>query len=164
MGARPLHTLLCLGLFSLAGLSGCGLFGGADELILTRRGDDESRAIAECYADRQGLAEDRIVELSLGVSSADSTIDAETFEKEVAKAIERVVLENVAVHPVLGAAPTGPNDEYELTVGDGAKEPFDQRGAEETGRAGDGDALPGEVLPNHVSCSSKALYQLVENL
>jgi len=70
-------------------LSGCGWFGGSEELILTRRGDPDSRAIADCYADRRGIAKEHILELSLGAGTAKSTIDALTFEKEIENAIER---------------------------------------------------------------------------
>ena len=71
------------------------------------------------------------------------------LRKRRTETIEGVVLEDVALHPVLGAPTTRAHQQHELTVRDRPQEPFDERGTEEAGRAGDRDPLSGQVLPDH---------------
>ena len=47
-----------------------------------------------------------------------------------------------------------PDQQHELAVGDGPQQPLDERGAEEAGRAGDGDALAGQAFPDHARLST----------
>ena len=53
-----------------------------------------------------------------------------------------------------GGAPARPDEQHELAVGHAPQEPLDQGGAEEPGRAGDGDALAGECLGDHAALST----------
>ena len=71
--------------------------------------------------------------------------------ERITEPVEGVVLENVALHPVLGAAASRPHQQHEFAIGNRAQEAFDERGAEKAGRAGDGDPLAGQVLPDHAT-------------
>ena len=73
----------------------------------------------------------------------------------LAHAVEAVVPEDLPVGALLdGALASGPDEQHELAVGDRAQQPLDERGAQEAGGAGDGDALAGEVVANHVGLST----------
>lgn len=85
---RRLALLLMLGAL-IPTVSGCPFGGRDDVLVLARRGDTTSLAIAEHYAERAGLASDRILELTLTIPLGEGTIDAETYRVEIAEAIER---------------------------------------------------------------------------
>lgn len=64
--------------------------GPRDEvLVLARRDDATSVAIARYYADRLDLSDDRVLELTLTIPSGAETIDALTYRAEIAEAIER---------------------------------------------------------------------------
>jgi hypothetical protein len=64
-----------------------------------------------------------------------------------AQRVERVVLEDLAVRPLLhGRAPAGPQQQHDVRVGHRSQQPFEQRGAEEAGCAGHGDAPAPEGL------------------
>ena len=67
-----------------------------------------------------------------------------------AQAVERVVADDLALD-ALGRRrpPAGPHEQDELAVGHGPQQPLDQRGADEAGRPGDGDARAGECLGDH---------------
>jgi hypothetical protein len=54
-----------------------------------------------------------------------------------------------------GAPPARAYDEYEFAVRDRAKEPFDERGAKESRRPGDGDAPSGEIFTDHNPLSTR---------
>lgn len=83
--------ILCALFCALIGVSasGCHFFNRSDVLILARRGDPSSRAIAECYADRRRIPKERILELSLTLAPNAHTIDAAGYEKEIAGALDR---------------------------------------------------------------------------
>ena len=73
----------------------------------------------------------------------------------VAQTVEAVVPEDLPVGPLLhGALASGPDEQHELAVGHRAQQPLDERGAEEAGGAGDGDALAGEVVADHAGLST----------
>ncbi|MEZ5230298.1 MAG: hypothetical protein R2710_27625 [Acidimicrobiales bacterium] len=44
---------------------------------------------------------------------------------------------------------TGPHEQHQLAVGDGAHQPLDEGGAEEAGRSGDGDAFACQLFCDH---------------
>jgi len=88
------------------------------------------------------------------------------FAHFFAQAVEGVVFEHVAVDSSLGPSAAGTHQQDEFTVWDTANEPLNEGGTEETGRAGNGDALSCEVFDDH--CFPfyhwiEALYQLVES-
>ena len=88
-GARA--CALSLGLLLLIA-SGCGLSGGSDRdgiLILARRGDATSRAIAETLAEHYHVPDERILELSLTTAPNAREMDAETYQREIAGPITR---------------------------------------------------------------------------
>ncbi|MEZ5139138.1 MAG: hypothetical protein R2711_10360 [Acidimicrobiales bacterium] len=62
--------------------------------------------------------------------------------------ISRAALLDVAHAP-------GPDQQHQLAVGHRAQEALDERSAEEAGGAGDGDALPGQVVGDHGCMSTK---------
>ena len=67
-----------------------------------------------------------------------------------AQPVERVVLEDLAFGASCGAGSLAVADEqHELAVGDRAQQPLDERGADESGRAGDGDPFPRERFGDH---------------
>lgn len=77
-----------------------------------------------------------------------------------AEAVEAVVLEDLpggALGDVAHA--TSPDQQDQFTVGDRAQQALHQGGAQEARRAGDGDALPGEVVGDH----EQVVYQMVES-
>lgn len=77
-------------LLSIAG--GCGLLGGPDRdgiLILARRGDATSRAIAETLAEHYDVPDERILDLSLTTAPNAHEIDAATYQREIAGPITR---------------------------------------------------------------------------
>ena len=59
-------------------------------------------------------------------------------------------------------AAAGPDEQHELAVGHRPQQPLDQRGAEEAGRAGDGDALAGQGLGDHGVVLAGPVYHLVD--
>jgi hypothetical protein len=64
--------------------------------------------------------------------------------------VERVVLEDLLAGTLGGGGATAAADQQEqLAVGDAAQQPLDQRGADEAGRSGDGDAFARERLGDH---------------
>jgi AcrR family transcriptional regulator len=72
----------------------------------------------------------------------------------LAEAVEGVVLEQLLLDAGgrRGALPVA-HEQDQLAVGDAAEEPLHERGAHETGRAGDGDALASERVSDHnASC------------
>ena len=88
-GARACALSLGL-LLSIA--SGCGLSGGSDRdgiLILARRGDATSRAIAETLAEHYDVPDERILELSLTTAPNAREMDAATYQSEIAGPITR---------------------------------------------------------------------------
>lgn len=88
-GALP--CALSFGLL-LSMASGCGLSGGSDGdgiLILARRGDATSRAIAETLAEHYDVPDERILELSLTTAPNAREMDAETYQREIAGPITR---------------------------------------------------------------------------
>ncbi len=67
-----------------------------------------------------------------------------------AEPVERVVLEDLAVGAARGAGSLAVADEQdELAVGDRSQQPLDERGADESGRAGDGDPFSRKRFGNH---------------
>ena len=75
-----------------------------------------------------------------------------------AQAVEGVVAEDLPLDPLRGggAAP-GPHQQHQLAVRHLAEQPLDEGGADEAGRAGDGDALAGQRLGDHGGrCGSRA--------
>jgi len=90
----PKGALACTLSFSLllSIASGCGLLGGPDRdgiLILARRGDATSRAIAETLAEHYDVPDERILELSLTTAPNAREMDAETYQREIAGPITR---------------------------------------------------------------------------
>ena len=71
-----------------------------------------------------------------------------------AQAVEAVVAEDLAAHPVLGPPPARAHEQDHLAVRHAAQQPLHQRGPEEPGGAGDGDALAGQRLGDHPGLSS----------
>jgi hypothetical protein len=70
----------------------------------------------------------------------------EVVAPDLPEAVEGIVAEDLAVGPAGGVrAPPGADQEDELAARGRAQEAFDQRGAEEAGAPGDGDALAVEV-------------------
>ena len=66
-----------------------------------------------------------------------------------AQAVEAVVLQDLATHPV-GRAPAPRADQQgHLALGDGPQQALGEGGAEEAGRAGDGDAPAPERFTKH---------------
>ena len=64
--------------------------GPRDEvLVLARRGDAASVAIARYYADLLDLSEDRVLELALTIPPGATQIDAGTYRTEIADAVEQ---------------------------------------------------------------------------
>ena len=72
------------------------------------------------------------------------------------EAVEGVVAQHVAPDPLVGAAPARPHHQHQLAVGDAPQQPLHQRGAQEPGGAGDGDALAGQALDDHGAVSGVA--------
>ena len=60
-----------------------------DVLVLARRGDATSVAIAHHYADHLGLGAEQVLELTLTIPLGARTLDVETYRVEIAEAIER---------------------------------------------------------------------------
>lgn len=88
---RAQKSMLILLSCALVGVTatGCGFFERNTVLILARRGDSKSLAIADCYAERRGIPTERILEISLTVAPNAHTIDATRFKKEIAGALDR---------------------------------------------------------------------------
>ncbi len=90
----PKGALPCVLSFALLLLiaSGCSLWGGSDSdgiLILARRGDAASRAIAETLAEHYDVPDERILDLSLTTAPNAREIDAATYQREIAGPITR---------------------------------------------------------------------------
>ena len=67
-----------------------------------------------------------------------------------AETIERVVLEDLPLCPAGGGGAFAVADQqHEFAIGNRAEQPLDERGADEPGRAGDGDAFLRERLGDH---------------
>ena len=67
-----------------------------------------------------------------------------------AQSVEGVVLEDLAVGAAGGARALAVADQqHQLAVGDRAQEPLDQRRADETGGAGDGDPFARKLFGDH---------------
>jgi len=67
-----------------------------------------------------------------------------------AEAVEGVVADDLALHPLGGGGPaTGPDQQDQLAAGYRAHEALHDGGAEEPGGAGDGDALAGQGVGDH---------------
>ena len=84
----------------------------------------------------------------------------------VEEAAEGVVAEHLASGPLGRCRPLSrPDQEHELTIGGGSHQPLHQRRAQEPGGAGDGDALPAQLVGNHsagpLASGSKRIYHLV---
>ena len=60
----------------------------------------------------------------------------------------------------VAAAAAGPDEQDELAVGHPPQQPLDERGAEEPGGTGDGDALAGQLAPR----SRAVVYHLVDEV
>ena len=58
-------------------------------LLLVRRGDRTSRAIADYYADLHEVPDDHILELTISGTASDRVIDGERYRKEIADPIRR---------------------------------------------------------------------------
>jgi hypothetical protein len=72
-----------------------------------------------------------------------------------AQRVEGVVAEDLALGPLGDARPLARADEqHQLAAGHRAQQPLDERGAEEAGAAGDGDALAVEGLGDHADLST----------
>jgi hypothetical protein len=72
------------------------------------------------------------------------------------KSIEGVVAEQFPLGPAGGRGATAvAHQEDEFTVGYPAPESLDEGGANEAGRAGDGDLLPREAFGDHTAMSSR---------
>ena len=70
-----------------------------------------------------------------------------------AEAVEGVVLQHLALDPLRRGRPlAGPHEQDDLAAGDGAQQSLDQRGPDEAGRSGHGDALAGEGFGDHGVC------------
>ena len=91
-----------------------------------------------------------VAHLVEGLAVQTASCDGVLLER-ITESVEGVVLENVALHPVLGAAASWPHQQHEFAIGNRAQEAFDERSAEKAGRAGDGDPLAGQVLPDHAT-------------
>lgn len=94
-GATLIGLALGLGLIAIAG---CGRSEADAVLVLARRGDATSAAIARAYADRRGIAANRVLALSLSTPHGQRVIDAERFAREIAAPIER----HLALHDAAG--------------------------------------------------------------
>ncbi len=67
-----------------------------------------------------------------------------------AQAVEGVVLEDLAADPFGDVvALARPDQQHQLALRNGAQQPLDQGGTDESGASRDGDALVGEVLTDH---------------
>lgn len=84
----PARLALALTVAALLGTA-CDLGRASDVLVLARRGDATSQAIARHYADLLGLPADRVLALTLTIPLGATTIDAETYRREIAEPIER---------------------------------------------------------------------------
>ena len=67
----------------------------------------------------------------------------------LAELAEGVVAQHVALHAGRRAPPPRPHDQHQLAVGHAAQQALGERGPQEPGRAGDGDALAGQRLDDH---------------
>jgi len=83
---RLVAALLPLGILATAG---CPLGARDDVLVLARRGDASSNAVARHYADHAGLAAESVLKLTLTIPLGATSIDAEAFHTEIAEPIER---------------------------------------------------------------------------
>ncbi len=89
---RPIAQRLAAHLLAaciLVATQGCSLGARDEVLVLARRGDATSIAIARHYAEHLGLPDERVLELALTIPLGAQTIDAETYRAEIADAIER---------------------------------------------------------------------------
>ena len=67
-----------------------------------------------------------------------------------AESVERVVLEDLALgSPCRTGSLAVSHEQHQLAVGDRAQQALDERGADESGRAGDGDPFPRERFGDH---------------
>ena len=92
----------------------------------------------------------------------------EAVAELVAEAVEAVVLQDLAGRPLRRAGPATRTDEHDdLGVRDRPEQPFDQRGAEETGRSGDEEPLPGQLVGDShlrfLPLGKSGVYHLVGN-
>jgi hypothetical protein len=72
-----------------------------------------------------------------------------------AQAVEGVVAEDLPAGPLGDRGPlAGADEQHELAARHRPQQPFDQRGAEEAGAAGDGDAAAVECLGDHAHLST----------
>ena len=92
---RPIEKRLaaCLFVACILPTSFACSSGPRDEvLVLARRDDATSVAIALSYADLLALSDDRVLELTLTIPPGAETIDAATYRTEIAEPIERHLL------------------------------------------------------------------------
>lgn len=73
----------------LPAIQGCSLGPEDEVLVLARGGDATSIAIAQHYAERLGLDDDRVLELTLTIPVGASTIEAAVYRTEIADAVEQ---------------------------------------------------------------------------
>ncbi len=79
-----------------------------------------------------------------------------------AEAIEGVVLQHLALDALRGARPlAGPHEQDDLAAGGGSQQSLHQRGPDEAGRAGHGDALAGEGFGDHGTLPTTFVYHMV---
>jgi len=86
---RLVAALLPLGILAT---TGCPLGTRDDVLVLSRRGDATSHAVAHHYADHAGVPAEGVLELPLTIPLGATSIDAEAFQREIAEPIERHLL------------------------------------------------------------------------
>ena len=117
--------------------------GGVDDDVA--RGERRTTGVVEPEAVGGDVAGD-----DLRPVAATSSSKAALPPTLVAQPVEAVVLEDLPLGPLLDRPhPPAPHQQDELAVRHGSEQPLDQRRPEETGGAGDGDALAGELVADH---------------
>ena len=66
--------------------------------------------------------------------------------------VEAIVLDDLAADPICRPPAPGSDQQCHLGLRNGAQQPLGERGAEEPGRAGNGDAPPPEGFTEHCDC------------
>jgi hypothetical protein len=115
-----------------------------------RRVDDD---VAGGERDPAGLVQTEAFGADVAGDDLDPPVDGRV-ERVLAQvgtqAVEGVVVEDLALGPLRdGRSLAGADEQHELAAWHRAHQPLDQRGAEEAGATGDGDALAVESLGDH---------------
>ena len=92
-----------------------------------------------------------------------AVISAKRLAAQVgAEAIEGVVLQHLALDALRRGRPlAGPHEQDHLAVGGRSQQSLHERGADEAGRSGHGDALAGEGFGDHATLPTTFVYHVV---